>query len=304
MRLIGEPAKSRRKAASSRAARAARRGAVSASRGPKSGSCAASANLFHGQTARQSSQPKMRLPIERAQFDRDHPFVFDRQIGDAAARVELVGRREGGGRAGVEAAAAGAAVIALCRVGFERQAQKNLAEKQPGAEIPRHQIGVLALPAEPGARRQRFFHDRGGVDKELQRARPLRLNPKCQRLEAPLQRVVIVAAAGIDRNDAAVPAVGERRRVVGRGIVDAEHDDALRLGPEGAWIAAARGGPGEPAHVAVIAARKKFLESGARRRDRAGLRQSRRHRSPRRAPDRGSPRGSMPPSPRAQPRPR
>ena len=39
------------------------------------------------------------------------------EIGDAAARIELIGRREGIGRADIEAAPAGAAMVALGRVG-------------------------------------------------------------------------------------------------------------------------------------------------------------------------------------------
>src|SRR6516162_618181 len=57
VRLIAVPAKSLRNAASSSSASAARRGAVSSSRGRKSGSRATWANLFQGQTARQSSHP-------------------------------------------------------------------------------------------------------------------------------------------------------------------------------------------------------------------------------------------------------
>ena len=104
---------------------------------------------------------------QRAQLVRDRPLVLDRQIGDAAPRIEPVRGRERGGRAGVETAPAGAAMVALGRVGRQRQAQIDLAEEQPGAEIARHEVGVLALPAEPGLLRQRLFHDRRGIDKHL-----------------------------------------------------------------------------------------------------------------------------------------
>src|ERR1700730_4835539 len=63
VRLIEVAANSARKPASSSAASSTRRGAVRAARGRKAGSCPARANLFHGQIAKQSSQPKMRLPI-------------------------------------------------------------------------------------------------------------------------------------------------------------------------------------------------------------------------------------------------
>src|SRR5262249_4476299 len=83
---------------------------------------------------------------QRAQLDRAHPLVLDCQRRDAAPRIELVGSGERRGRAGVEAAAAGAAMVPLRRVGFEFEPEIDLAEEQPGAEIARHQIGVLALP--------------------------------------------------------------------------------------------------------------------------------------------------------------
>ena len=49
----------------------------------------------------------------RAEFMRDRALMLDGEVGDAAARVELVGRGEGVGRADVEAGAAGAAIVGL-----------------------------------------------------------------------------------------------------------------------------------------------------------------------------------------------
>src|SRR6516225_11384644 len=95
-------------------------------------------------------------------------------------------RGEGRRRAGIEAAPAGTAMVGLRTIRLESQAQINLPEEQPGAEIARHQIGVLALPAEPGALGERLFHDRRGVDDKLQPARPARLDPVRERLEAAL----------------------------------------------------------------------------------------------------------------------
>jgi hypothetical protein len=63
LRFTGVPAKSRLNPASSSAASVARSGASSSARAASAPSRAARANLFHGQTARQSSQPKTRLPI-------------------------------------------------------------------------------------------------------------------------------------------------------------------------------------------------------------------------------------------------
>ena len=52
----------------------------------------------------------------RAEFVRDRPLVLDGEVGDAAPRIEPVGRGKGVGRAGVEAGAAGAAMVLLRRV--------------------------------------------------------------------------------------------------------------------------------------------------------------------------------------------
>ena len=190
--------------------------------------------------------------------------MLDRQIRDAAPRIELVGRRKRRCRTDLEAAPAGAAVIALGSIGFQREAQIDLAEKQPGAELPRDQIGVLALPAQPGALGKRLFHYRRGIDEQLERARPAPFDPMCERLQPPLQDVVIIAAARVHRNDAAIAPLRQRQWVVLGSVIDAEHDDRACFGPQRLRIAAPRRSAGEPTHVAVIAARDEFAEPVAR----------------------------------------
>ena len=87
---------------------------------------------------------------QRAQLARDRTLVLDRQVRDAAPRIEPVGRREGLGRADVEAGRARAAVIGLGVVRRELERGEDRAEEQPRAVLARNEIGVLALPAEPG----------------------------------------------------------------------------------------------------------------------------------------------------------
>jgi hypothetical protein len=41
------------------------------------------------------------------------------------------------------------------------------AEEKPGAKLARHEIGVLALPAQSGASGERLLHERRGVDENL-----------------------------------------------------------------------------------------------------------------------------------------
>ena len=56
------------------------------------------------------------------EFDRNLALALDRQIGDAAPRIELIGRGKGVGRAGIEAFPAGAAMIRLSAVGRQLRA--------------------------------------------------------------------------------------------------------------------------------------------------------------------------------------
>ena len=117
-------------------------------RARKSGSSVRCANLFQGHTSWQSSQPKMRLPISGAQFLGDRAFVLDRQVADAAPRVEAVRRDDRLRRADVDAARAGAAMRARRRVDRQRQVDVDLAEEEP-AMPPSLSIRQVCLPIQP-----------------------------------------------------------------------------------------------------------------------------------------------------------
>ena len=71
VRLIGVPRKRLRNAGSSSLSSSARGGLSLSARAPQLRFAATLANLFQGQTARQSSQPKMRLPIASRILGRD-----------------------------------------------------------------------------------------------------------------------------------------------------------------------------------------------------------------------------------------
>ena len=113
IRLIGEPAKSFRNAASS-----------------------SRASVFEPRRLEIVARGKLRLPAflgelvpradrqaivaakdaiadERPKLARDRAVMLDREVGDAAPRIEPVGRRKGVRRADVEAGPAGAAMIRL-----------------------------------------------------------------------------------------------------------------------------------------------------------------------------------------------
>ncbi len=105
-----------------------------------------------------------------AELARDRALVLDGEIRNAAPRIEPVGRRERFGRADVETRAARAAMIGLRRIERQFQRREQRAQKQPRAELARHHVGVLALPAEPGGFGERLLHHRRGVDEDFELA--------------------------------------------------------------------------------------------------------------------------------------
>ncbi len=84
--------------------------------------------------------------------------------------------------------------LGVVRRQFERG--EDRAEKQPRAELARNQIGVLALPAEPGGCRERLLHHRRGVDEHFHVAARLRDQPARELLQPRLDDLVIVARPG------------------------------------------------------------------------------------------------------------
>ena len=90
-------------------------------------------------------------------------FQLDGEVGDAAARVQLERRGDGGGGAGGEAARAFAAMILLRRVRLQFERRDDFREKNPVAESAADEVGVLADEAETGALREVAFQQRAGV---------------------------------------------------------------------------------------------------------------------------------------------
>jgi len=99
----------------------------------------------------------------RAQLDRDRAFELDGQIGNAAARIDLERRSDGGGRAGGDAPDAGAAAIFLGRIRVKFERRDDFRQEQPVAEASADEIRVLADKSQPGALREVAFQNRPGV---------------------------------------------------------------------------------------------------------------------------------------------
>src|SRR5712672_52815 len=65
------------------------------------------------------------------EFVRDRTLVLDRQIGNAAPRIELVGRRKCRSRADILARGAGAAMIDVALIARQVGCAEDRAEEQP-----------------------------------------------------------------------------------------------------------------------------------------------------------------------------
>src|SRR3984893_11053626 len=76
-----------------------------------------------------------------AEFARDRPLALDRQVGDAAPGIELVGSWKRRRRADVGAGRTGAAMIGLSVIAGQIERGEDRAQKQPGAEFARDEVG-------------------------------------------------------------------------------------------------------------------------------------------------------------------
>ena len=161
------------------------------------------------------------------------PFVFDRQVGNAAPRVEPVGRGKGVGRADVEAGAAGSRSDPSPAGPAEARDRSGSRRGRATSRI-RARRDWCACPASrrPARGGERLFHQRRRVDEHLDVdwLGSRRGDEERRKLfQLALDDVVIIAIAGIDGDragdlSARAPASGSPARP----IVEAEHDEALR----------------------------------------------------------------------------
>jgi len=207
---------------------------------------------------------------QRAQFVRDRPGVLDRQVGDAAGGIEPVGCREGRRRAYVQATRTTAAAVRVRRVGQDVERGVDFAQEQPGAVLAGDQVGMLSLPAEPGAPGQRLLHHRRGIDEHLHAGAEARDHELREMLEHPLHEVVVVPPARVDRDIAATRVIERAERIAVRGIGQAERDHAARLRPQRARLRPLLGARRHPAHVAVLTGGKEGAKPVARFRAKFG----------------------------------
>src|SRR5262245_14951317 len=137
-----------------------------------------------------------------AQFARDRPLMFDREIRNAPSRIEAIWRRKRRRRANVEAGATTAAVVGLGRIMGQVQGSENGAQKKPRPVSAGDKVRVFALPSKTTLSGEGLFHNRGGIDKYFYLAACVGDQPARQFFQACLDDIVIVISLGIDRDRA------------------------------------------------------------------------------------------------------
>src|SRR4030088_2890659 len=98
---------------------------------------------------------------------------------------------------------------------------------------------MLALPTDAGLLGKRLLHHGRSIDEYLHVAAAMFHEPARDRFQPRLDDLVIVVAARIDGNRAAVALLKDREWVVLIGsVIEPEHDDGSNLAPQDERIAA------------------------------------------------------------------
>ncbi len=161
--------------------------------------------------------------------------MLDREVADAAPRVDRLGRDERARRAARKASGAGAAARAHGLVDRQLGRREQRPEEDPRARTRvGQQVRVLADPAEPGPGRQRTLRQRPIVDVRDVAGRQSRgAKVGGERLEPMSQRDVVVGPERVARNPP------HRRRTGAAASTGA----SARRSASGAGSQAARSGP-------------------------------------------------------------
>jgi tRNA threonylcarbamoyladenosine biosynthesis protein TsaE len=140
---------------------------------------------------------------QRAQFERNRPGVLDRQVGNAAPRVEPVRRDDGLRGAHGYAGGATAAVRRDGLAGGQSQVHVDFAQKKHRARFAVEQQRVLAAPALSAACSQLSFKHRGRIGEDaVAELFDLRGDFFTQRLQAAAHDLVVVTPPCIHRHNA------------------------------------------------------------------------------------------------------
>lgn len=187
----------------------------------------------------------------------DGAFVFDGEVGDAFAGIEMSVAGDCVGGAGVYAGGAFPTVIVHGRIGREVEGGDDFREEEPGAEFGMDLNGGFSIPAEAGFGGEVAFED-GSVVDVLFLVAAVGFEFGGEGFHLFLDDIVVVGVPGVSRELS--------RLAAGDGItleiVEGENDDGLGAGEDDTGVFAAFGISFHPGHVAVAAVGDPLVEGG------------------------------------------
>src|SRR5205823_3444422 len=156
----------------------------------------------------------------------DGPAELDREIRDAARRIENARRDNRVRRTCIEAQRAGAAPIERRRIRLERKTADDLAEKDPRSVVRIDHAGVLANPTNAGVLRVDALLHRTGVDVSagFERLAGRLAHPREQPVETICNDVVVIVAPGVAL-DLRAPWIGALGRIRTIDVINGRRDD-------------------------------------------------------------------------------
>src|SRR6185312_2681805 len=198
----------------------------------------------------------------RVEFRRDVAALLDRQVRDAAVRIDDAGRDDRLRLARLDAERARAALIERRPIAFQIEAADDLGEKDPRALLRVDHARVLADPADAGVLRVDALLHRPRVDvrARIERLRRSRSHPVQQLMHPRADDVVVVAAPRV-AGDVRPLFIGDLGRVRAIGVVDRRGDDDRAGGDHDvADVGAAIGGSIEVRHLSGVSSVEPLAE--------------------------------------------
>jgi hypothetical protein len=159
---------------------------------------------------------------------------FNRQVGDAARGIYLVGGRNGACRAGVKTSRAGAALVHTWKIRFKVEVGDDLAEKHPRPQRWVDQARIFPDPAKAGRLSVHTLLHRAIIHtcEGFQSRSGIVRQPSEQRTKAFLDDEVIVVSPGVP-GDRGVIGSGSVHGIRRLGVVDHRHGNDGPCGVQG-----------------------------------------------------------------------
>src|SRR5215467_1849846 len=137
--------------------------------------CSRAVCLFHGRSSLYVIRTDLLTDVtaknmishERTKITRNKAFELNRQIGNAASRIQHVGSHESSGGAGFQTEIALSTAIADRPIVGERYAEKKFSQKKPRAVLGRNEMSIFADPADTRDAGKFPLQDRTRIHKDL-----------------------------------------------------------------------------------------------------------------------------------------